>query len=132
MTIRQADAAARRVAADLALARAHAMRTSAPQTVAFSLPSNYSVSAVADLERSTDAYVVDLSVEPYAAAILGADFNGATDAVFNGYGVPDHAGYVVVKSGSQLRKVTLDADGRATVAVIATYTPGVEPAPVSL
>jgi len=115
MTIRQADAAANRVAADLLLARQHAIRTSATQTVAFVLPDRYTLSGLTSMDRTGALYEVNLAAEPYATRITAADFDGDLNAVFDGFGVPVDAGYVTVQAGSQQRTIALDAAGKIVI-----------------
>lgn len=116
LTIQRVDAAARRVAADLELAREQARRASADQSVTFTLPDVYTLSGMGSMERSADAYQVNVGAEPYVVAITWAKFGGDGTVVFDGYGVPDSAGHVVVQSGSQTRTITLDAEGRSSIA----------------
>jgi prepilin-type N-terminal cleavage/methylation domain-containing protein len=117
-TARQrADAAARRAASDLALARKLARQSSASQTVVFDIGGDsYQLVGVPHPDRPTKEYIVRLAEEPYRAAILSADFSGQKQVVFDGYGVPDSDGTVVIQVGSEQRVITLDVDtGEANV-----------------
>ena len=111
------DAAARRIAADLAYARAAARAGSAPRTVTFDAAGDrYALSSVVAAGRRAGPYDVSLQEEPYSAFILSADFGGDASVVFSGYGVPDSGGTVVVTSGAASKTVTLsNASGVVTI-----------------
>lgn len=111
------DAAARRIAADLTLARAEARTASASRTIAFDTAANrYQVLGVADLDNSGSVYTLELSDEPYHATLASADFAGNNQVTFDGYGVPSSGGSVVVQVGNVTKTVLLDPDsGKATV-----------------
>jgi type II secretion system protein H len=105
----QVDLAARRVAADLRQAQAHAKTTGASCTVVFSIPTgSYCLVNVPSLDRSSGDYAVDLTAEPYRARLVSANFNTADQVVFNGWGLPDNSGSVIVAVGSEQRMVTVD------------------------
>jgi prepilin-type N-terminal cleavage/methylation domain-containing protein len=112
----RADAAARRVVADLTLARRHAEQSGAGQTVVFDpAAESYRLLGYGDLDRPGSEYAVDLSEEPYLTGIVSADFGGNLHVIFDGYGLPDNGGTVVLRIGSEVRTVTLDAEtGEAT------------------
>ena len=111
------EAAAKRVQVDLELARRQARATSASQTVQFLVNADsYSLPAMNDLDRPGSIYSVDLSTAPYEASILSADFGGDAVLIFDGYGVPDSAGQVIVESGGYRRTIFVDAvTGRVTL-----------------
>ena len=107
----RADSAARRIVADLRLARAQAQSTSVAKSLAFDIVgSSYKVSGVQSLDRSGSEYIVHLSADPYRARIVSADFGGDVAVTFDMYGQPDSGGSVVLKVGDELRQVVLDAD----------------------
>lgn len=110
------DAAARRIAADLELARQAAQQTSASRTVTFSPPNTYRLQNVKALDSQATDYDVDLRLEPYHAQIVSADFNGDAVVVFNGHGVPDSGGTVVIQVGTDQKTIVLDPDtGQASI-----------------
>ncbi len=113
----RADTAAKRVQVDLELARRQARSTSTSQTVQFLVGADsYSLPAMNDLDRAGSIYSVDLSAAPYGASILSADFGGDAVLIFDGYGVPDSAGLVIVESGGYRRIISVDAaTGRVTL-----------------
>ena len=112
----RADAAARRVVADLTLARRHAEQSSAEQTVIFEVGAGrYRLLGYIDPDRPGSEYEVRLDREPYQAAIVAADFDGNAHVTFDGYGLPNAGGSVVLRVGDEVRTVTLDSQtGEAT------------------
>lgn len=117
LTRYQADVAARRVAADLALARAAARTNSASQTIDFSSPANgYSLPGMADPNRpaaGNGGYVVDLTQAPYRTTIVSVSFGSGAAAskqvAFDRFGTPSAGGSVVLQSGDFKKTVSLDA-----------------------
>jgi type IV fimbrial biogenesis protein FimT len=111
------DAAARRIGADLGLARARAQTTSAPVTVRFDVGGNsYEMLSTASPLAGAANYVTVMSEEPYQAKLVSATFGGSSDMTFDGYGRPASSGTVVVKVGSVSKTITVDAGtGRAAV-----------------
>jgi type II secretion system protein H len=116
---RRVEAAARRIAADLALAQQWAKATSASQMVVFNFGEHtYVIEGAQGLDHPGDAYEVSLAEEPYRAAIVAINLGAETPkkVVFDGYGVPDHGGTIVVAAGGYQKTVTIDPDtGQATV-----------------
>ena len=116
---RRVEAAARRIAADLALAQRRARATSASQTVTFNTGEHtYGIEGARDLDHPGDVYEVSLLDDPYGVVITAIDFGADTPRkiVFDGYGVPDSGGTIVVEAGGNQETVTVDPDtGRATV-----------------
>ena len=111
----RADAAARRVAADLELARKYASHASASQTVTFDVAADsYRLPGFPDPSRPTEEYEVRLAEEPYRATIVSVNFGGGSEVVFGGYGLPieDAAagGTMVIQVGKETRTVKLDPD----------------------
>jgi type II secretion system protein H len=113
----RADLAARRVAADLGQAQSYARTTGASQTVIFSVAANrYQLMNASPLDGVSGPYTVDLADGPYGARLISANFNGAAQVVFNGWGLPDSGGVVVVAVGLQQQTITVDNQtGRITV-----------------
>ncbi|MCP4379485.1 MAG: prepilin-type N-terminal cleavage/methylation domain-containing protein [bacterium] len=110
-------AAARKVATDLTFARRRAKISSTSQAVNFNIANDaYQLPGVADMRTSATDYSVALSSSPYQAKIVSADFDGNAAVTFDGYGVPDSGGTVVVSVGSYSKTILLDADsGKAEV-----------------
>lgn len=108
----RADAAANRIAADLRYARKLAMQQSSRQGVIFARSpghDSYGMAGVSGLENPASAYRVSLSDEPYNASFLSVSFGGTLTISFDGYGVPDNGGSVVVQAGEFTRTVSVDA-----------------------
>lgn len=103
----RAEAAARRIAADLAYLRQQARFTSSSKTIAFDLATH---------QYSGSITTVSLGDDPYKAVILSVDFGGDAEIVFDGYGIPDSGGTVLIQAGHRQKTITLDGDsGRVTV-----------------
>ena len=113
----RSEMAARKVAADLTFAGKRAKISSTSQAVNFNVASDgYQLPGVTDMRTSAADYSVDLSSAPYQARIVSADFDGDGDVTFDGYGVPDSGGTVVVAVGDYSKTIVLDADsGKAEV-----------------
>ena len=113
------DAAAKRIVADLSLAQRQAKISSTSQTVEFETgvgQSAYWLLGMPHLDRSGEEYAVLLSQEPYQATIVSADFGGDKEIVFDGFGVPDSGGLVIVQVGKYQKKIAVDPEtGRASV-----------------
>ncbi len=119
LSYHRTEFAAERIKADLRLARRYAMSTSSRQTVSFVVASDrYSFDSMADLDHSSQVYEIDLAGSPYNVRVVSAEFNDAADAdvEFNGYGVPDSGGTVVVGAGGYQRTIVLDPEtGEASI-----------------
>jgi prepilin-type N-terminal cleavage/methylation domain-containing protein len=113
----RADAAARRVANDLALVQARARSTGTSCAVNFDISANrYQLPGESDFKRSGTTYTVDLAGDPYYASMGTAVFGATSVVTFNGFGVPSNAGYVRLSVGKAVRTISIDADnGVATV-----------------
>jgi type II secretory pathway pseudopilin PulG len=107
----RADAAARRIVADLAAAQARARAASTSLSIVFTLPpsgSRYQVVGMKDPDRPAAAYTVDLADSPYLATLRSASFGGDATIVYNGYGIPDSGGSIVVYCGQYVKTITID------------------------
>ena len=113
----QADAAATRIKADLAMARQRALVTSASLTVQFSPSTNdYVIPGLPDLNHSSENYAADVSAYPYNAELVSAVLGIDSDVQFDRYGQPDSGGTITVQSGEYTQTVTVDSEtGRATI-----------------
>ena len=113
----QSDLAVRRVASDLAQAQSYARTTGASQTVIFSVAANrYQLTNALPLDGASGSYTVDLAAAPYRARLISANFNGAAQVVFNGWGLPDSGGRVTVAVGLEQQTVIVGAEtGQITV-----------------
>ncbi len=107
LATQRVEAAARRIVADLSFAQRQARFTSASQAVTFNLALH---------EYSGSTTLVQLWEEPYGATIVSVDFGGDAEIEFDGFGVPDSGGSVVVQVGKRQKTVNVDADsGKAAV-----------------
>jgi Tfp pilus assembly protein FimT len=90
------ESAARRLKADLELARHTARLTSTSQSVSFT-GTTYTLSGgVKNLDNPTAVYLVDLAASPYELSSVSANFDGNQTISFNGYGVPSSWGTIVL------------------------------------
>ena len=117
IALQHVDAAARRVQADLSLARRHAKIATTSQTVSFDTVTNsYRLVGMTDPDHSSVEYKIPLSEKPYSATIASADFGGDAEIIFDGWGAPDSGGSVVVQVGSHQKTIEVDPDtGQASV-----------------
>lgn len=113
----QADLAARRVVTDLRQAQSYAKTTSSTCTVSYYVDTEqYQLTNVPSFDGQPGDYIVDLSVDPYHAKLTSADFGGATQVIFNGWGLPNSAGTVIIEVGSEQRTVVVDGEtGEVTI-----------------
>jgi prepilin-type N-terminal cleavage/methylation domain-containing protein len=107
------DLAAKRVVADLALARSSARASGLGQVVDFATPTNgYTLTGLTASDGRAGQYVVRLSDEPYKATIGTVAFGTATPAAqsvrFTRFGTPEAGGTVVISSGGYSKTVALD------------------------
>jgi len=113
ITNQHIEAAARRIALDLARAQRTAKASSASQSVVFSVDDNsYTLPGVADMDHSGSTYTVELSQPPYEATLLSADFDGTQEMIYDGYGMPldGVGGSVMIQVGSLFKTITVDGE----------------------
>lgn len=136
MSRHRLNLAADRVEADLEFARRQARLASSQRTVVFS--SSLGVYRMTDLPGLDDpdaTYEVRLGDEPYGVEIVKANLGGDQEIVFDGFGVPDSGGAIVLSAGGFQMTVTVDdAAGRTSrvltdVREIAASPVPVEPTP---
>ena len=115
----RADLAAARIVTDIEFAQRQAKFSSTSQTIAFHVATEtYSLPGMPDLDRSGQDYLVRLGDEPYGADIVSVDLGGDAELVFDGYGLPDSGGSVVVSVGSRRRRIDIDpSTGQTTVTI---------------
>ena len=113
----RAEAAARRIAADLTLASQQAEAGEADRQVQFSLPANsYSLPGYMDPDHPDIEYEVYLSKTGHPANLVSCDFGGDSFVTFDMYGKPQNAGTVVVQSGGDQKTVRVNGTtGRVTI-----------------
>ena len=109
VAMQQTQAAARRVLSDLTYAQRQARLTSSPKTVVFTVGTGtYELAGMNSLDRDADAYIVDLSKDPYRAGIAVASFGGDSTVIFDGYGAPDTGGIVTISVGIYRQSISVD------------------------
>jgi type IV fimbrial biogenesis protein FimT len=113
------ESAARRLKADLQLARQTARLTSATQSLTFT-GTSYTLSAAIDaFDNPGDIYAVNLAAEPYGIPSVAANFNNTQVISFNGHGVPSSGGTVVLQLQGHQCTLTVNAvTGDVTVSSI--------------
>jgi prepilin-type N-terminal cleavage/methylation domain-containing protein len=113
----RADAAARRILADIQLAQARARALSAQQTITFSTTQHsYQIAGYADPDLPSATYTVSLRAAPYSARLTTASFGGSATLTLNGFGLPATSGTLQVQSGAAVRTLTINAQtGTVTI-----------------
>ena len=111
------DLAAQRIVNDLALAQSRANNTSTSVTMTFNAASSsYQIIGLPDFDRPATTYAVNLANNPYYVTLTSANFGGASQIVFNGYGIPTQGGTIVITVGTLQHTITVDASsGRAVI-----------------
>jgi prepilin-type N-terminal cleavage/methylation domain-containing protein len=114
---RRLDAAARRLVVDLSLARSRARASSASQTVTFNVGADwYELVGMDHPDHAGEPYRVQLSDEPYQADIVSAQVGVDAAIVFDGFGMPDSKGIIVIQvAGYQKSVLVNQATGQADV-----------------
>lgn len=108
-----ADAAARRLADDLNLARQQAQNQSTAVKVTFDLDTDtLTATGMEHLDAVGKDYVTRFALDPYHADLVSADFRGSTLVQFDGFGEPSSSGQVVLSVGSLTRTIELDSNTR--------------------
>jgi prepilin-type N-terminal cleavage/methylation domain-containing protein len=101
------ESAARRLKADLELARNTARLTSATRSLTFT-GASYTISNFQSLDNPNAPYTVDLADAPFELSTVTPDFSGAATVTFDGYGKPSSGGTVVLGCKDQACTVTLN------------------------
>ncbi len=117
IALQRVQAAGRRIVVDLAFAQRQAKNSNVAQTVQFNTAADsYSFIGLPHPDHPALDYGLSLQQEPYGTTLVSADFGGDQEVVFDVFGVPDSGGSVVVRVGSHVRTITVDADtGKASV-----------------
>ncbi len=111
LTRYRAEAAARRVAADFELARQTAKSTSSSRTVQFdAADDSYVIPNVRELDTAGTTYRVQLQDPPYQAQIVFVNLGGDWEITFDGFGIPDTGGSVIVQAGDYQYTVVVDPE----------------------
>ncbi len=97
----RAQFAAQRIAADLELVQNDARAQSAAKQIDFDTINNkHTISDITDFDGKTGAYTVDLSAAPYYADVTAVFMSsGQQSVIFDGHGLPNATGFIVVVVG---------------------------------
>lgn len=107
----RAACAASRVADDLELARSEARKTSSSQTVRFETnTSQIHLPGVRAMDRPQKTWVTELDEPPYEAILVSARLGGDEEISFDGFGMPDSGGEIVIEVAGLRRTVRIDPD----------------------
>ena len=113
---RRVEGAVRRITSDLAFARRRAKLTSTSQTVAFEIGADtYELEGMQHPDHPDRGYVISLSDTGYGATIVSADLGDDAEIVFDGYGMPDSGGTIVISVGNFKETITVDGTSGRTV-----------------
>ena len=116
MTRRRLDACEHRIIADINLARSTARATSSPVSMRFRVSNDsYQILGMVDPDSGSSTYNIELTRSPYHASIQSVDFAGTNTFVFDGYGVPNTFGFVLVGVAGEGRIIALGSNGEAVV-----------------
>jgi Tfp pilus assembly protein FimT len=112
----RATASARRICADIRLARNSAIASSASKRIDFDIAqSRYTLVGVNSLDKPGADYSLQLSGGTFESTIVSANLGGDASLTFDIHGQPDSGGTIVVKAGSTQATVTVSsATGEAT------------------
>ncbi|MCX5662018.1 MAG: type II secretion system protein [Planctomycetota bacterium] len=106
----QLNIATQQIITDLTVAQARANYGSAAASVVFDPTANsYQIPGLADPDRAAGTYTVKLGEAPYRVTLVSANFGGAAQASFDAYGTPTAGGTVVLRGGTRLVTITVDA-----------------------
>jgi prepilin-type N-terminal cleavage/methylation domain-containing protein len=110
--------AASRIIADLNRAQEAAYNTSTAKVVTFTVDSSqYAISGVTALDHRTGSYVIALSDDPYQCRLVSAFGQTGTQALtFDGYGLPDKGGNIIISSGPKQKTIVVDIGTGSAVA----------------
>lgn len=110
--------AANRIIADLASAQAAAYGSSESKTVTFAVKSNqYTVSGISSLKLGAAPYIVDLAEDPIQSTFVSVfGQTGNQTITFNGYGVPNRGGNIIVSNGDLTKIIVVDPTSGLAVA----------------
>lgn len=102
------DAAARRITADLNLARRRARVSGQRITIKFDVASEaYVFEGMDDPDRPGQTYVVDLTLPPYEADLRAVSFWGDAAVTFEQTGQAYRGGKIVVASGDEAATIAV-------------------------
>ncbi|MDB5385549.1 MAG: hypothetical protein JWM11_1195 [Planctomycetaceae bacterium] len=117
MQTQRLSQATSRIVADLSRAQDAAYNTSSAKVVTFTVGSSqYTISGIAALDHRSGSYVITLSDDPYQCRLVSVWGQTGTQTItFDGYGLPDKGGSIIVASGPLQKTIILDAGTGAAV-----------------
>ena len=110
--------AAKRIAADLNRAQLAAYNSSLTKTVNFDFTQNQlAIPAFTTLNGGSGTYVLKLNADPFSSTFVSVWGQSSNQSLtFNGYGVPNQGGLIVIASGSVQKTIQVDAStGKAVI-----------------
>lgn len=121
-------AAAQRITTDLALVKQRAKSTSAGHTLKIVPADNtYTISGMTDPDRPGQPYTVNLGAEPYQAQLKFVALGDDTEIQYDGYGVPDSDGVIIVAVGDYYMLIYVDPDSGVATALESDADGGYDP-----
>ncbi len=117
IALQRVESAARRIIVDFAVAQSLAKTTNTSVNVTIK-PStdSYVLVGIPHPDFPSREYETVLREEPYGASIDSVDFGGLDNMNYDVFGVPDNGGSIVIRVGSRVRTIVVDADtGKASV-----------------
>lgn len=112
------EGAAKRVACDLRLAQANAIKKQGTQAVTIDVAQEtYELVGMADPDHRSTTYIINLKDPPYqGVGITSADFGGTATLTFDRFGSPTAPGTIVIEARSRQKTVRVAAGaGRITI-----------------
>jgi prepilin-type N-terminal cleavage/methylation domain-containing protein len=110
------DATAKRIVADLQVAKRRAQHSSSSQTIVFHVDENrYEITTMKDMNHSQEVYEHRLGEGVSVAKLVSASFGGSNTLVFDIYGKPSSAGTIVFNAGGRDQTVQVDSSGQISI-----------------
>lgn len=108
LSTQRVESAARKIKMDLQFAKNRARISSSNRIIEFDVINNsYRIVGMNDLNHKANEYQVFLDKPPYHAELVSADFNTTAKVTFDGYGVPDNNGTIVVQVGNNIEIINI-------------------------
>jgi prepilin-type N-terminal cleavage/methylation domain-containing protein len=107
------NATARRIVADLQIAKSRARQTSTSQAIVFYVVENrYEITTMNDLDHAKKVYEHRFGEGVSQAKLVSASFGGSSTLAFDLYGQPSSAGTIVINAGSGNHTIQVGASGK--------------------
>lgn len=106
LSTQRVESAARKIKMDLQFAKNRARISSSIRTVEFDVLNNsYRIVGMSDFNHKANEYQVFLDKPPYSAELVSVDFSATAKVTFDGYGVPDNSGTIVIQVGNNIETI---------------------------